>query len=135
MDSTTKKYKCLLPTDGYHEGDIIELSDEEFAGMNANEPEPRFALLEDQTEEVTPAGDKTPTGEEPTPESTPETTPESVEGAEDGAQTDAETTSSAVDATEKTDDHEPVNEALASTEDDKEASENAQPEATPENAG
>lgn len=47
--SNTQKYICLLPTGGHLVGDIVEMTEEEFAGQNANEPEPRFALhVEDE---------------------------------------------------------------------------------------
>ena len=64
----TKKYICLLPTGGHQEGDIVEMTEEEFAGQNANEPEPRFGVYE--VEDIDPEGTSTET--EPEQSSTEE---------------------------------------------------------------
>lgn len=81
MSTETKnRYRCLLPTNGFEKGAIAELTEAEFAGYNANEPEPRFELVADEapatpseSEPATPAPEVTP---EPTPEAVPPATPE-----------------------------------------------------------
>ena len=84
----TKKYVCLLPTDGYATGDVVDLTEEQFAGHNANEPEPRFAPFEETedapAEEVAP--EATPEGEEvaPTEPVAPEAPAEEVAPAPEG---------------------------------------------------
>lgn len=74
MSTETKnRYRCLLPTNGYEKGAIAELTEAEFAGYNANEPEPRFELVAEEAP-ATPSENETPA--EPAPEATPEPTPE-----------------------------------------------------------
>lgn len=95
---STAKYKCLLPTNGYVAGDVVEMTAEEFAGVNANEPEPRFAPIEAEAivaEEETPEeGEEAEVGSveaeistENAPETTPEETPEAT--TEETVTTDA----------------------------------------------
>lgn len=41
MDTDKKKYRVVLPINGYNEGDIAELTEAEAANFNGGEPTPR----------------------------------------------------------------------------------------------
>ncbi len=45
--SDKRKYKVIHPTNGYQEGDIVELTEAEAANYNGGEPEPRVVLVEE----------------------------------------------------------------------------------------
>ena len=55
--SDKRKYKVIHPTNGYNEGDIVELTEAEAANYNGGEPEPRVALVEEGSEATPPAGE------------------------------------------------------------------------------
>lgn len=56
-DTLKKKYKVLLPTNGFEVGSVVELTEAEAANLNAGEPTPR---LEEVQESQPPAGEPTP---------------------------------------------------------------------------
>jgi hypothetical protein len=105
-----KKYVCLLPTDGHQKGDVVEMTEEQFAGINANEPEPRFEVFVEDVEDAPAeevATDAAPEGEEVvTPEATepeaPATDPAAPASDESGGatiSTEPEAEAPAADAT------------------------------------
>jgi len=55
--SDKRKYKVIHPTNGYNEGDIVELTEAEAANYNGGESEPRVALVEEGSEATPPAGE------------------------------------------------------------------------------
>lgn len=73
MSNTDKKqYKCVLPTNGYAEGEIVWLADAEVANFNGGEKLPRFVPVEEASESTTMSEENKDT----------ETTPPANEGGE-----------------------------------------------------
>lgn len=64
MSNDKKKYICVLPTNGYNQGQEAFLTDAEVANFNGGEPKPRFVLA-----------DEVPAADAPTEEAAPEETP------------------------------------------------------------
>lgn len=57
--SDKRKYKVIHPTNGYNEGDVVELTDAEAANYNGGESEPRVVLVEEGSDGAStpPAGE------------------------------------------------------------------------------
>lgn len=89
-NETKKKYKVLLPTNGYGAGDTIELTEAEATGINANELQPRVEEVKaaDGGEEAgaaAPQGTSTAPEAQAIEESTPADGGEEAGASEEGA--------------------------------------------------
>jgi hypothetical protein len=76
MNDNKIAYRCVLPTNGHQEGDVVLLTADEAQNFNAGEEKPRFVLAD---ESATDAPTETP-AEEAAPAAPAATEPTSTEG-------------------------------------------------------